>query len=114
MVVSFRFGMVDVRGEDFRESCLTFPQNNLKELEYELPVLVSSKADYLVSIISVRVKSLANSIQCFLHRGITFCSVCLYRSPVLSRGNVHLYINFLRCMHWLLCMTICYCNTHGN
>ncbi len=53
MVTSFLAGVICVEGNSFKEYCLTFPKNILKELEYEFPKLVAEKADRLISNIKV-------------------------------------------------------------
>jgi hypothetical protein len=55
MVTSFLVGVVGVEAVGFKEFCLSYPTNILKELEYEFPKLVAEKADQLVMDIKVSV-----------------------------------------------------------
>ena len=53
MVTSFLVGVVSVEASGFKEFCLAYPTNILKELEYEFPKLVAGKAEELVTDIKV-------------------------------------------------------------
>ena len=48
MVTSFLVGVVGVKAGSFKEICLAYPTNILKDLEFEFPKLVAEKADALV------------------------------------------------------------------
>ena len=53
MVISFLVGVVSVEANNFKEFCMAYPMEILRELEYEFPKLVAEKADYLVCDIKV-------------------------------------------------------------
>ncbi len=53
MITSFLVGVVSVEASNFKEFCLAYPMEILKELEYEFPKLISEKADNLVCDIKV-------------------------------------------------------------
>lgn len=59
MVPSFTVGMVVVRGSFFKDFCLSFPERLLKELELELPTLITSKANQLISDMKVLLLAIA-------------------------------------------------------
>lgn len=53
MVTSFLVGVATVEASCFKEFCLAYPTNILKDLEFEFPKLVAGKADGLVCDIKV-------------------------------------------------------------